>query len=52
MINKQESLTDKEALMSFVENLTDEEVEKIISHLPELSALLAESFRPCHQECP
>ena len=35
-----------EKLVSFVENLTEEQVNKIIRQMPRLSALLAESKQP------
>ena len=39
-------MTEKEKLLVFIENLTAEEADKIINHLPEVTALLAESSRP------
>jgi hypothetical protein len=40
-------MTPKEELIDFVTNLTDEEIEKLFTHLSELSSLLEEASLPC-----
>lgn len=40
-------MTAVEQLVSFVENLTEEQVEKIIRQMPRLIALLEASEQPC-----
>ena len=42
----------KEELLEFLANLTEEEIDKIVNHLPELIALLSTEARPCPQEPP
>lgn len=39
-----------EKLFDFVSSLTEKEVEKIVSHFPELISLLEEPIQPCHRE--
>jgi hypothetical protein len=42
------NMSAKEELLSFVANLTPEQVEKIINRFPELISALAEQGQPCH----
>jgi hypothetical protein len=42
----------KEELFDFISNLTEEEVEKLVSHFSELSSLLEESSLPYPPELP
>lgn len=46
------AMTAKQELLDFIENLTDEQVEKLFNHFSELSASLAGSSLPCPQEHP
>ena len=43
-------MTPQEKLLSFVSNLTDEQVEKLINHFQELSSSLEGSSQPCPPE--
>ena len=43
-------MTAVEKLVAFVENLTEEQVDKIIRQMPRLSALLVEALQPCPPE--
>lgn len=43
-------MSAKTELLDFIENLTEEQIEKLFSQLPKLSSLLEESCQPCHQE--
>ena len=43
-------MSAKTELIDFIENLTDEQTEKIFNHLSELSSLLEESCLPFRQE--
>lgn len=40
------SINPSEELLSYIRNITPEQVDKIINHLPLLTALLAESSQP------
>lgn len=47
---RNERMTHKEDLLSYISALTEEQVEKIINQIPRLISLLAESSPLCHQE--
>lgn len=44
---KGEPMTAKDELTAFLLNLTDEQVDKLITALPKLTSLLEESSQPC-----
>ena len=46
MSKDQSSINNSEKLLSYIMSLTPEQVEKIINHLPRLTALLEESCQP------
>ena len=43
-------MSAKTELLDFIENLTDEQTEKIFNHLSELSSLLEEATLSCRLE--
>ena len=43
-------MSAKSELLEFIENLTEEETEKIFSQLPKLSSLLEEATLSCRLE--
>lgn len=43
-------MSDTEKLMDYILTLTPEQVEKVISQIPLLTALLSKSAQPCLQE--
>ena len=43
-------MSAKEELLSYISTLTPEQVDKVISQIPQLTELLSESLPPCHRE--
>ena len=49
-MNDQNLPTKEEKLLNYILSLTPEQAEKIVNHLPQLSALLSEPNQPYLQE--
>ena len=49
-MNDQKLPTKEEKLLAYILSLTPEQANKIVNHLPQLSALLSEANQPYQQE--